>query len=42
MRITEKEDVPLLVRWSNDVGFACGFQHFEERISNACGFLAKE
>jgi len=33
LRIAEKEDVPLLVQWFNDVGFAGNYQNFPEQTS---------
>jgi len=33
LKIAEKEDVPLLVQWLNDVEFAGDYQHFPVQIS---------
>jgi RimJ/RimL family protein N-acetyltransferase len=35
LRIAEKEDVPQLVQWLNDVDFAGDYQHFPDQISKA-------
>jgi len=35
LRVTEKEDVPLLVQWFNDVEFAEDYQHFPVQISKS-------
>jgi ribosomal-protein-alanine N-acetyltransferase len=35
LRIAEKEDVPQLVQWLNDVDFADDYQHFPDQISKA-------
>jgi len=35
LRVAEKEDVPLLVHWLNDVEFAGDYQHFPSQISKA-------
>jgi len=35
LRIAEKEDVPLLAQWFNDVEFAGDYQHFPVQISKA-------
>jgi RimJ/RimL family protein N-acetyltransferase len=34
LRIAEKEDVPLLVQWFNDVRFAGDYQHFPVQITS--------
>jgi len=33
LRIAEREDVPLLAQWLNDVEFAGDYQHFPDQIS---------
>jgi RimJ/RimL family protein N-acetyltransferase len=33
LRLAEKEDVPLLAQWLNDVEFARNFQHFPDQLS---------
>jgi len=33
LRIAEKDDVPLLVQWVNDVRFAGDYQHFPVQIT---------
>lgn len=33
IRLAEKEDVPLLAHWLNDVEFAGDFQHFPDQLS---------
>jgi len=33
LRFAEKEDVPLLVQWLNDVDFAGDYQHFPDQIT---------
>lgn len=35
MRISEKEDIPLLLQWFNDVSFAGDYQHYPDQISYA-------
>ncbi|MDI6691364.1 MAG: GNAT family protein [Candidatus Bathyarchaeota archaeon] len=35
LRLAEKEDVPLLVQWLNDVEFAGDYQHFPDQLSKA-------
>ncbi|MEM3697334.1 MAG: GNAT family protein [Candidatus Bathyarchaeia archaeon] len=35
LRLAEREDVPLLVEWLNDVEFAGGYQHFPDQLSKA-------
>jgi len=34
LRIAEKDDVPLLVQWFNDVRFAGDYQHFPSQITS--------
>ncbi|NWG10736.1 GNAT family N-acetyltransferase [Candidatus Bathyarchaeota archaeon] len=35
LRIAEKEDVPLLVQWLNNVNFGGDYQHFPDQITKA-------
>jgi RimJ/RimL family protein N-acetyltransferase len=35
LKVAEKEDVPLLVQWFNDVDFAGDYQHFPVQITHA-------